>query len=330
MSIRLTRDVVTPQATRRGFTLVELLVVIAIIGVLVALLLPAVQAAREAARRLQCTNNMKQLGLAVLNFESARKVLPPSHTASPRHNFVAFLLPYMEQGTLAAQYDMTRDWDARPAAGASPNSGNVSVQKLGIEGVKCPTTPNADRPANAADYAIAIRFSNEPEKAKAALIAGTDGVKISDRGTDSVDRDAPWSSMLRVRFTAQNKHIPVKLSEITDGLSNSFMIFEDAGRPEGFDQNKNSTSSQTKAETENAVSGQSWADFNSWFDIHDTCGGGQLMNCNNNNEIYSFHVGGCNFTMGDGAVRLVQEGIDPEVFTSLFTRASADIVGDQW
>jgi prepilin-type N-terminal cleavage/methylation domain-containing protein len=67
--------------TRRGFTLVELLVVIAIIGVLVALLLPAIQAAREAARRSQCANNMRQLSLAVLNYESSRKELPPSGLA---------------------------------------------------------------------------------------------------------------------------------------------------------------------------------------------------------------------------------------------------------
>src|SRR2546430_15283253 len=70
----------THRTQSRGFTLVELLVVIAIIGILVALLLPAIQAAREAARRTQCTNKMKQIGLAVLNYESARKLLPLAYT----------------------------------------------------------------------------------------------------------------------------------------------------------------------------------------------------------------------------------------------------------
>src|SRR4051794_29577998 len=94
-----------PSAPRRGFTLVELLVVIAIIGVLVALLLPAVQAAREAARKTKCKNNLKQLGLALLNYEGTVQCFPPgviwnSTTVTftqPRINFHALLFPYLEQ-----------------------------------------------------------------------------------------------------------------------------------------------------------------------------------------------------------------------------------------
>ncbi len=86
---------------RRAFTIVELLVVIAIIGILVGLLLPAVQAAREAARRTQCQNNLKQQGLAFLNFESTNKAFPPRrHTTSPKHGWGPYLLGYMEQKPL--------------------------------------------------------------------------------------------------------------------------------------------------------------------------------------------------------------------------------------
>src|SRR5436853_7463027 len=94
------------RSQKRGFTLVELLVVIAIIGILVALLLPAIQAAREAARRAQCVNKMKQLGLAVLNFESARKVLPYANTPN--------LTTALKTGSCAA-----------PVAGTAPSSNGL-------------------------------------------------------------------------------------------------------------------------------------------------------------------------------------------------------------
>jgi prepilin-type N-terminal cleavage/methylation domain-containing protein len=120
----------------RGFTLVELLVVIAIIGILVALLLPAIQAAREAARRIQCTNNMKQIGLAILNYESEKRELPMAFTpnyapkipdrigvcpgkAGPvkltnglkEHYILSFLLPYMEQQGIYDQIDFDQHFN---------------------------------------------------------------------------------------------------------------------------------------------------------------------------------------------------------------------------
>ena len=115
------RPVTHDSQRRRGFSLVELLVVIAIIGVLVALLLPAIQAAREAARRSQCQNHLRQLGVAVLNYEGAYKRLPPSvaidfDTADPPANNGAWgvhgrILPFLEEGALADKLDLTKAWD---------------------------------------------------------------------------------------------------------------------------------------------------------------------------------------------------------------------------
>jgi len=118
------------MATRRlphGFTLVELLVVIAIIGILIALLLPAVQAAREAARRMQCANNLKQLGLALHNYHSALRAFPPgaigvdpdtgSYTGNRiRTPFCVFLLPYLEATNQYNLYDFSRAWYSQPKA----------------------------------------------------------------------------------------------------------------------------------------------------------------------------------------------------------------------
>src|SRR5262245_52247824 len=105
------------QRERTAFTLVELLAVIAIIGILIALLLPAVQAAREASRRTQCRNNLKQLGIACHNYSNAKKVLPPGYSAAagtaadattPAWGWAAYLLPYMDETAMYGQIDFNQ------------------------------------------------------------------------------------------------------------------------------------------------------------------------------------------------------------------------------
>lgn len=123
------------QTMPRGFTLVELLVVISTIGVLMTLLLPAVQAARAAARKTQCTNHMRQIGLAILNYENARTCLPTSYTLSPNHNILTFLLPYLELMPIYEQFDFTnhsRHWS---------NSVNSRAVRNTIPVFLCPSTP---------------------------------------------------------------------------------------------------------------------------------------------------------------------------------------------
>ncbi len=139
---------------RRGFTLVELLVVIAIIGILVALLLPAVQAAREAARRTQCTNNLKQLGLALHNYHATQRSFPfgkgasyPGVAAYARWSVHALLLPYMEQANVSDNIDFKFAPETPGMGGvinfmpASTNPGgvNAAICRTDIKGFLCPS-----------------------------------------------------------------------------------------------------------------------------------------------------------------------------------------------
>src|SRR5438105_3706886 len=152
------------KQTVRGFTLIELLVVIAIIGVLVALLLPAVQSAREAARRIQCTNNLKQLGLALHNFHDNNQKFPaadeelitsPTLTGKSPWNcsWMARSLPFIEQQALYSQYNFSKDWQDT----ATNDHANGPI-KQNIKAFLCPSAPGRNtRPANSnrgsTDYA---------------------------------------------------------------------------------------------------------------------------------------------------------------------------------
>ena len=277
---------------RTGFTLVELLVVIAIIGVLVALLLPAVQAAREAARRMQCTNNMKQIALAVHNYENAMTEYPPAYvngTNLPDHNMIPYILPQLEQMNIYTMYRFDKDWN---------NSVNRAAVETEIPFLRCPSAPRGTGKW-VSDYAACALLTTP---ARTTLMSSN---QIKSRSN--------WDSMLQLTQT--------RPADIRDGLSNSFMYFEDGGRPTNY-QKGGKVASGT-------VSGSRWADVEAYFHVHDTCGGGSMMNCHNNNEIFSFHPGGCVFAMGDGSARFESENIDPDVFTSLFTRAAGDIVNQK-
>ncbi len=155
------------RGRHRGFTLVELLVVIAIIGVLVALLLPAVQAAREAARRTQCANHLKQIGLAVHNFHDTQGGLPPLMLGRRRPTFWAVILPYMEQGVVWDRISFTNTPADRIEDGL--DSGSVlTTRDAVIPTYFCPSRRTAttglktsgDMQGPLGDYAVAVWYES--------------------------------------------------------------------------------------------------------------------------------------------------------------------------
>jgi prepilin-type N-terminal cleavage/methylation domain-containing protein/prepilin-type processing-associated H-X9-DG protein len=327
-----------PLEARRAFTLVELLVVIAIIGVLVSLLLPAVQAAREAARRSQCTNNLHQLGVATLDYEEAKKELPPIYVFFPSgnpnrldddilaHGTHIYILPYMEQQATFAAYDFKVKWD-------HPN--NKKAIDVDISTFICPTAPapterrlaRANWPNNAyADYGINGRIS---PCAVRVLISTTVAKERSDWSglITGVPHYATFDSHCNGGQALEGQDGHTYLKQVTDGLSNTIMWAPDAGRPDfwedGIRKEKFSDGSQA------ICTGSRWADpDNEWWS-HSLCSGGRsLINCNNENEDYSFHIGGAQYAFADGSVQFISQDADVEVQIAIHTRAGDDLAGD--
>ena len=285
----------------RAFTLVELLVVIAVIGILVALLLPAVQAAREAARRMHCRSNMKQIGLAIHNYEATHRLFPPPRSRNPGHSMSTFILPYLEQQPVFDKFDLSLNWSA---------AANKPARDVEIDVFLCPTAPGNrtvdGRRYYVSDYAVCENFINSADRRR--LIA---------EGHISERRD--WFNLFQPDFEG-----PSTIAGVRDGLSNTFMLFEDGGRPLKYLEN--GRRGDPDASPMEPLSGAAWAAEDADFWIHHVCNTSQMFNCTNNNEIYSFHPNGANFLYGDGSVHFHSDNMDAETFVSLFTRAAGDRV----
>jgi len=307
----------TRLENRAAFTLVELLVVIAIIGILVALLLPAVNMAREAARRGECQNNLKQLALAVHNHVATKGYYPPATSVqSPRHNVINYILPYVEQGNIANQLNLEEDWN-------SPT--NLPATQVNLSMLTCPTAPRGRDYVS--DYLAITHIHKNSHSPNPDAYGNRIFKELVDNGT-VVDRgpqnpssgSSNWEGILQSRLRQENGQLiefRITTAHVRDGTSNTFLFFEDSGRPQVYVQGGKQESG--------TINGAQWASWQNYAVIHYYCNESQLMNCKNWDEIYSFHSGGCNFAHADGSVHFHSESMDPETFVSLFTRSAGDV-----
>ncbi len=324
LSVRPERRLERVVRKSQGFTLVELLVVIAIIGVMVGLLLPAVQAARESARRMQCTNHLKQIGLALHNFHDTRNMFPggarDAHTGSALSSccnasnvhgwsWKYHILPYMEQTAL---------WEV--GQGPSHGAAQDAVARTGVAGYHCPS--------RRAPTAYGSGFFR-------ADYCGNGG----ERGTAGT-RDESSGGLKG--FFAQTDLVKRRLADIKDGLSNTLMVGEKAlhtnrhGSDGGDNERWNNSGwdedcirwgasvntsgleyglvplPDTKAPTNTVsvpdVGGRNWGNWHPYWG--------------------AAHPGGANFVLGDGSVRMVTYNIDHLIMRRLSLIKDGEPIGE--
>jgi prepilin-type N-terminal cleavage/methylation domain-containing protein/prepilin-type processing-associated H-X9-DG protein len=319
------------QDNRKAFTLVELLVVIVIMGILAGLLLPAVQAARESARRSACENNLKQIGLAMHNFESAYKGLPPRRygpswtPAAPNKGYCgwgAVILPYLELKNIQRLYNYADNFY---------DSANAAAVGKSVAVYSCPATqPN--RSMTICDSTQTITGTGI-----AGDYFGPNGVRawwFSDSTVNTAYSQNTETAMADNRFKA--------LSEITDGLSCTLLITEQAGRPDWYIKGaKQKTTVTTPNNATTTINGATYSQSNpAWwgcwasyqvFSVYTysddgvTPDGTNTININNSQGIYSFHRGGANAVFCDGSVHFLTDALTPQVLGAIVTARSGGV-----
>ena len=308
----------TIDRTAKGFTLVELLVSIAIVGILIALLLPSVQGAREVARRVQCASNLRQVGIALHNHVDSRKAFPASGwtIASPQNpsgsylGWQATVLVHLEQSQVAIGYDRNKHWWA---------DSNLLLGRIPISAYQCPSVPLTERPRSL------VAKPPRPAVVLDSPLGATDyaaiiGIRASIAPQTYVSTESTRSVMFRNSAT--------RFADITDGTSHTVMVVESSARPAVFRQAR-------LVRDAGNDQGNGWVDSEGGFSLDGSDASGTrlgqgpsvtpyAMNRTNENEPYSFHPGGAHFLYADGRIEFTSDSIALPIAAALMTRATSD------
>jgi prepilin-type N-terminal cleavage/methylation domain-containing protein/prepilin-type processing-associated H-X9-DG protein len=308
-----------PRSRRTAFTLVELLVVIAIIGILVALLLPAVQAAREAARRTQCQNRFKQVGLSLHNYHQAIGRFPPGQIWDDDFigwSWGVYALPYVEQGSIYNRLDFGDGFTS---------SVNFPLMGTLLDGFLCPSSPNTD---SWIECCSGLQNGPNPvDDIRQSNMAGVSDSRANGEGNMALSvARSDGNGMLFNRNSVKFKHV-------TDGTTNTLFVGE-------------ITSAQGEHPSQGtAWIGHSWANWNCQatalgingigsvpggrndaIDPLDGDGGNRHSEYYREVSFSSFHPGGAHFLMVDGSVRLISENVNQFTLAALTTRDGGEVV----
>jgi prepilin-type N-terminal cleavage/methylation domain-containing protein len=289
----------------RGFTLVELLVVIAIIGILVALLLPAVQAARESGRRTQCKNNMKQIGIAMHNYHDSLKIFPPGFVSNnpgvpnstswcrsggvQRAPWTVLILPFMEQENLYNQFDFNVPFQATSNQMTPPNDAVMVPMQV----YRCPSD---------------VRF-NETNRFLNSYFGVQGGGAAPDCGNSGCSAPNERGMYISGMLFAGSQ---VGFNDVMDGTSNVFMIGESRYGNAAWGA---SAKQDSCAYARNLAGAQDSINLYGGQGVHDTRG------------FSSYHHGGCHFTLVDGSVHFVSQNVDLNIYRTLARRRDGLPVG---
>jgi prepilin-type N-terminal cleavage/methylation domain-containing protein/prepilin-type processing-associated H-X9-DG protein len=329
--------------SRAGFTLVELLVVIAIIGTLVGMLLPAVQAAREAGRRNTCINNVKQIGLAIANFDNTKKFIPGWRNKHPHSSVAANATDANVQGFVSwpvlilpglERLDVYKTWDTQANVASGPsdtaNFGLRGASSPSVEVFTCPTSLPDDQAAPSIAYAGNVGIGVQP--------LGGSNQQFKDSGV-MMDTAGTTTNTAGGGYAAARTNVDHASSG--DGSTNTILITEKCGplyKPQACYDVAPRPAFVSAAYNFGPVPGATWsaaapANFaipGFGFLTAAVASGGKVIN--NTNPLLtglpsSRHTGGAVASFVDGHTIFLADGIDPQVYANLLTPNSTNVVG---